>query len=198
LQVQGTRDLNAEGVIETVGLGGKSSTILGDEVTQITGTQQVKINGGRDVSITAPSPTSPYADKLEILAGSRLHTFTAPTTDTIRYNAAATRNIQAAGALNASWVAGGVGTYQFSAASGSFAVNVGTGAISMNAGGAISMTSGASIALTAASISLKGSVGLGAGASAPNAVVGGIPGPSPYVDPITGLPATGNPLVRTV
>lgn len=197
-ETQGLHEMNAEAVSSNIGAGGKTETVQGDRQSVITGSEQLKINQGRDVTITSPGPTSPHADRLEILTGTRLQTFAAPTTDTIRYQSAATRRIQATGALSASWSSGGVGSYSFSATAGTFSVNMGTGAISMNTSGAVSITAGASISLTAATINLTGSVGLGAGAAAPNAVVGGVPGPSPYIDPISGIPATGNPLVRTV
>lgn len=195
--IQGLRETNAEAVSVNVGVGGKTETIQGDRQSVVTGNEQLKIGQGRDVTITGPSPQSPYADRLEILAGSRLETFAGPATDTIQYQSAATRSIEATGALNATWSSAGVGTYSFSSASGSFAVNVGTGAISLNAGGAVSINSGAAITMAASNINLTGSVGLGTGAAAVNAVVGGVPGPSPSIDPLTGIPATGNPLVRT-
>lgn len=197
-EVQATKEVNAETLSQNVGTGGMTTTVLGDRQANITGSEQLKISQGRDVTITSPSPTSPHADRLEILAGTRLQTFAAPTTDTIRYTSAATRQIQATGALNATWSAGGAGVYSFTSASGSFTVNVGAGAISLNAGGAVSINSGANISLTASSIALTGTVGLGIGLSAPFAVVGGVAGPSPSIDPLTGIPATGNPLVRTV
>jgi len=197
-EVQGLKETNAEGMSQNVGTGGLTSTILGDRQATITGHEQLKINRGRDVTIAGPSPTGPHADRLEVLTGTRLQTFAAPTTDTIRYQSAATRRVQATGALNASWSTPGAGVFSFNSGAGTFAVNVGTGAISMTAGGAVRITSGANIGLVAGTISLTGTVGLGAGLAAPNAVVGGVPGPSPYVDPLSGVPATGNPLVRTV
>jgi len=73
-------------------------------------------------------------------------------------------------------------------------VTLGSGVVSMTAAN-INLTGSTNVTITAPNINVTGRVALG-NPTAALAVVGGVPGPSPYIDPLTGLPLTGNPLVN--
>lgn len=197
-EVGGAFEVSSESMTVSVGQGNIDVSTAGRRTTTIKGSDEATIGSGRVTKIKSPKTGSTLADELKIVLGSRRETFTAPAQDERVFVAAGTRSITAGGALNATWSSGVTGNYSFTAPSGAFSVNMGAGAISMNTGGAVTITAGASVQVTSPAIGLTGTVGLGDGLSAENAVVGGVPGPSPYLDPITGLPATGNPQVRTV
>lgn len=196
-EVGSQKFIQCEGYELGVGNGDHNVNVLSDANSTIRGAVTKRVGQGRSTTINAPSPTGPNAEELTILVGNRQATFGAPALDTITFGSSGTRRIEAGGPLTCIWQSPTTGSFTFQAASGTYSVTLGTGSISMTAA-TVQMTAATEIGLSAPAIGLTGSVGLGAGTSAPNAVIGGVPGPSPYIDPFTGLPLTGNPLVRTV
>lgn len=189
------RKMSADSIEVSVGLGDLNETVLSDYNRTVTGAESKRIGAGRTATIVAPRGGTD-ADSLTILAGSRQTAFGAPASDRIQFATAGTVSVAASAALGASWQSGGAGTFAFTAPAGSYAVRMGAGTVSLQ-GAVVDVTAAATVTVAAPSIHLTGSVGLGKGASAALAVVGGLPGPSPYIDPLTGTPLTGNPLVRT-
>ena len=187
----GKREIAAEAMSVQVGSGDLNESVLSNRNTTVQGTQVQTIGQGTETTITSGG------EDTEILLGNSTLTFAAPAQRNIVFQSAGTHSIQATGSLNVSRSSTGTGTYSFNAPTGSYTVGLGAGSIALNAGaGSLNISPGAA-RIQAPDISLTGSVSLGT-ATATLAVVGGIPGPSPHIDFITGLPLTGNPVVRTL
>lgn len=198
LQATGSLLATAQGFTYTVGQGGWFTNNVGDQVTITGGTQETTIGRGSKTTIASPLPANTNALETEILVGGELKTFTAPAQQTTRFLSSGTTTLESPGPLAINRQSATNLTYSLTAPSGSYSVNLATGAISLiTGGGTITQTAGVSINLSAPSIGLTGSVGLGLGNAAPFPVIGGAPGPSPHLDYLLGIPLLGNPLVRT-
>lgn len=190
-ETTGKREIKAEALALQVGQGDYNTNVLSDQNTNVQGSQNTTLGEGRDTTIVSGG------ENTNILLGNSNLTFSAPAQRLIEFQSAGTHEIRANGALNVRRQATGSATYNFQAPTGSYSVQLGAGSVSLSAGaGSVNITPGA-VRLAAPSISLTGSVALGTQA-APNAVIGGVPGPSPHTDYVTGLPLTGNPIVRTL
>lgn len=195
----GKREIKAEKVSLSAGTGDFDVNSMSNQNKTIKGTVTKNIGQGRKTTIVSAPLTGSNAEELTILSGNRNTTFGAPATDTLSFASTGTKTVQAGGPLTCNWQTASSGEYNFRAASGTFSVQLGSGSISLVSGtGAVTITSGASANIEAPKIGLTGNVGLGQGASSPHAVIGGVAGPSPHLDYLTGLPLRGNPLVRTV
>lgn len=190
-ETSGKREIKAESMAVQVGSGDYNENVLSNKNVTIQGELTSSYGEGTTTTIVSGGEST------DILFGNSTLTFAAPAQRNIVFQSAGTHSITAVGALNIERSAMGTGTYSFQAPTGSYSVNLGAGSISLNAGaGNVNISPGA-VRLAAPAISLTGSVALGT-AQAPNAVVGGVPGPSPHIDFVTGLPLTGNPIVRTL
>jgi len=194
LEATGRMQLSSEGMAVTVGTGDLTETVLSNKNTTISGQNTSTIGQGVKTTVLSASTQSSNAVETRILSGDRETLFGLPAEDKITFATTGTVTTQATGSLSASWQSSGVGEFTFQAPSGTYSVNLGAGTITMNSASA-NITSTANIALQAPNISVVGRVALGT-AGAALAVPGGVPGPSPYLDPLTGLPLTGNPLVN--
>jgi hypothetical protein len=197
-KVDGKRTLSTQGHDVSVGVGGANYTVAASHNESIKGPVTERYARGQSTTIITPLKASPNARQVRILAGNRTETFVAPSSDSTTYASSGQRTVQSAGALSCTWQSGAAGNFSFSAPSGNFAVNLGGGAINLTTGGAVTIQAGSTVQITGSSVGINGTVGLGAGVAAPFPVVTGVPGPSPSLDPLTGLPATGNPTVRSV
>lgn len=184
----GLRSVQAETLREGVGTGGKDVVIMGDQTTVVKGDEQTSVGGGRETTISTGD------EEVTLLKGDRSLTFGAVATNTIDFKTSGTYEVKANARLEASWKSSGVGEYTFQASSGKYDVNMGAGSIKMTST-TLDVKAASSIKLQAPRIRIVGQTNLGT-ATATNAAVGGVPGPSPYIDPFTGLPLTGNPLVN--
>jgi len=196
-EVGGSKSMSAEGMEVSVGMGSLNTNVLSDKSTTVKGTVTDSIGTGRSTTITKATSTGSNAEELKILSGNRQTTFGAPASDTISFGTSGTKTVESAGPLTCTWQSPTSGNFTFQASTGTYSVTMGAGSISMT-GATVQMTAATSIGMKAPTIGLTGNVGLGNGAAATLPVIGGAPGPSPYIDPFTGLPLTGNPLVRTV
>jgi hypothetical protein len=194
-KVGGKQEISNSGLDISVGLGDANINVLSNYTENIQGAYGTNIGQGRTTTIVSAG-TGTDADTLRILSGNRQTTFATPATDTINFAVSGTRTVQSAGSLTHTWQAGATGSFSFQSPNGTYSVTLGNGALNFTAATA-SVNTTASIQIQSPSISIVGSVALGQ-ASASLAAVGGVPGPSPYIDPLSGLPATGNPLVRVV
>lgn len=198
-EIRGALEVSSESSKEVIGIGGKQAVIGGSEDNTIQGAVNESIGGGRAVTILTAGIQGTVADRLNIISGSRSISFLGPATHETSFTTLGTYRVHAIGALTTSFSSDSIGDFSYQAPTGTYSVDLSSGSITLTSGiGTISLSAGASISLEAASIGLTGSVGLGSGASSPHAVVGGIAGPSPHIDYLTGLPLTGNPKVRTV
>jgi hypothetical protein len=190
-ETSGKREIKAESMAIQVGSGDLNQNVLSNVNVSVQGEQTSSFGQGTSTTIVSGGEST------DILLGNSDLTFSAPAQRNITFQSAGTHRISATGALTVERSATGTGTYSFNAPTGSYTVGLGAGSISLNAGaGNVNITPGA-VRVAAPAISLTGSVALG-NAQAVNAVVGGVPGPSPHIDFVTGLPLTGNPIVRTL
>lgn len=198
-EVAGKKEMTAESVNQSIGTGSFTRTVMSGQEEQINGHVSKQIGSGESTTIVKPKTGQINAQKTDIKLGNRKTSFLAPAIDRTQFTTVGTSITQATGPLTHSKQSATFGSFSTQAPTGVYSVSLGVGSISMNVGaGAITLTSGVTIAMQSPIVSISGSVGLGAGAGAPNAVVGGVPGPSPHIDKITGQPLMGNPLVRTV
>lgn len=187
----GLREITAEAYSLQVGIGDYNETVTSNKNVTLLGKKTESLGEGEERTIlTGGSETS-------ILQGNSTVSFGAPSSRSISFLSSGTHSITSSGALTLDRRASVSATYNFQAPSGSYSVALATGNIALSSGGSRMDISPDALRVTAANISLTGSVSLGS-ATATNSVVGGIPGPSPHLDYITGLPLTGNPLVRTL
>jgi len=193
-EINGKKQVSSEGREASVGTGDDALTVLSNQSHTIKGNVSNSIGEGRTTTIVKPSTTSANAEELKILAGNRQTTFGAPATDTITYASTGTKTVQAGGPLTCSWQSPTTGNFTFQASSGTYSVTLGAGTISLT-GANVNVSASTAINIQAPTVNVTGKVALGTAAAA-LAVVGGSPGPSPYIDPLTGLPLTGNPLVN--
>lgn len=190
-ETTGKREIKAESMSVQVGAGDYNENILSNRNITIQGEETESFGQGRSATILSGGETT------DILLGNSNLNFTSPAQRNIVFQSAGTHSITSTGSLSVDRRATGTATYAFQAPMGSYSVNLGAGSISLNAGaGSVNISPGA-VRLAAPAISLTGSVALG-NAQASLAVVGGVPGPSPHIDFVTGLPLTGNPIVRTL
>jgi hypothetical protein len=187
----GKRDITATALSITVAEGDSNLNVLSNTNETIQG--EVTRNIGKGVTTTIVSG----GEDTSILSGNSRLRFASPAQRSLQFASSGTHSITSTASLNVTRRAAGNGSYAFEAPTGTYAVRLGAGSISLASGAGSLTISPATIKLQAGAISLVGSVALGT-AQAPNAVVGGVPGPSPHVDFITGLPLFGNPLVRTL
>jgi hypothetical protein len=198
-EVGGKKRMASESYNQSVGTGNFSRTITSDKQETVSGKVDQSIGKGRKTTITKAGKGTQNAEELDIKSGNRETKFLAPAKDNIKFTSTGEHSIEATGPLRTSQSTPSAGQFSTSANTGVYSVSMNTGSIALNASaGVITLASGVTVSIQSSVISLTGSVGLGAGASAPNAVIGGVPGPSPHIDFITGLPLLGNPLVRTV
>ena len=190
-ETSGKREIKAEAMSVQVGAGDLNENIISNHNVNIQGQQAQNFGQSREATIVSGG------EKTTVVLGNSDLTFNAPAQRNITFRSAGTHSIQATGSLNVTRRATGNATYAFQAPTGSYSVTLGQGNVSLRVGtGSLDITPGAA-RIVAPAISLTGSVALGT-AQAPNAVVGGVPGPSPHIDFVTGLPLAGNPVVRTL
>lgn len=186
-EVNGQKRVSAEGLEQSVGTGDMNTTVMSAQNNTIRGDVTTNIGEGRSTTIVGGS------EELVILKGDRKTTFGAPATDSIKFLSSGTHKVSATGPLTCSWESTTSGNFSFQASAGSYSVTMGLGSIAMS-GASVDVDAATSINIRAPRIAITGKVTLGT-ATAVNAAVGGVPGPSPYIDPFTGNPVTGNPLV---
>lgn len=194
VEANGQMSTSAEAQEQSVGNGDFNQNVLSNINRNIKGQVTSNIGEGRKTTIAKPSTTGPSAEELRILTGNRQTTFGAPATDTITFASSGSRTVQSTGPLTATWQSATSGNFSFQATGGTYSVTLGSGVVSMTAAN-INLTGSTNVTITAPNINVTGRVALG-NPTAALAVVGGVPGPSPYIDPLTGLPLTGNPLVN--
>ena len=198
-EVGGTKTLTAESYNQSVGTGNMSTTITGDKQETISGSVNRTIGSGETVTIAKPGKGSLNARELDIKSGNKSTKFLAPAEDKITFTSTGKISRQATGPLSYTMQTPTAGQFSTSASSGAYSITMGSGSISLTSGaGVINLTAGVTVSIQSPNVSITGSVGLGAGSGAPNAVLGGVPGPSPHIDYLLGIPLLGNPLVRTV
>lgn len=190
-EISGKKDVAAESVSMKVGTGNYTLNVLSDHDTNVQGERTATLGEGDNRTILTGG------ENTKIVEGDSDLTMVAPASRNVTFAAAGTHKIQAGGALTVTRQAGLSGDYTFRATTGSYSVTLGGGSISLTAGAGNVNISPAGVTITGPQISLNGTVGLGT-ATAPNAVIGGVPGPSPHLDYVTGIPLKGNPQVRTM
>lgn len=190
-EVGGQKSVSAEALATSVGSGNYTLAVLSDHDTNVAGRRTATLGEGEGrVIYTGGEDT-------KVMLGSSSLAFLAPASREISFLAAGEHTIRAGGALTINRQAGATANYSFTAPSGSYSISLAAGSVNLLAGLGNVNISPAGVQITGPSISLAGAVSLGT-AAAPFAVVGGVPGPSPHLDYITGMPLTGNPLVRTM
>lgn len=194
MEATGQTRLISEGMFVSVGNGDLNETILSNRTSTVKGQVGQTVGQGIKTIVLTPIEGSQNAIDTQVLSGNRETLFGVPAQDNITFLSTGSSTVQATGSLSMTWQSAGNGDFTFQSATGTYSVNVGGGAISMNSTSA-NISASANISLQAPNISVVGRVALGT-SSAALAVPGGVPGPSPYLDPLTGLPLTGNPLVN--
>lgn len=191
-EVQGLKESSSESLSVQVGTGDYNLNVISSHNINVNGDYNSVISQDRLTTILLGN------DETSLLAGNSKTEYLIPSNHEVLFETSGTYKIEANASLTIEQISQGQGSYSFEALSGSYSVNLTTGSIDLVAGAGSVSISTAGIDIKAPQINLQGNVGLGSGSSAPNAVIGGIPGPSPHLDYITGLPLLGNPLVRTV
>jgi hypothetical protein len=198
-EIGGKKRLTAQSVNESIGSGGMDRTVMGDRRENISGKKEEQIGKGHSKTIVKSGKGGPNAEKTDIKAGNRQVKFLAPAKDEIQFTSTGTISRKSTGPMSYTMSTPAAGQFSTSANTGVYNVTMNSGSINLTASaGVINITSGVTVSIQSSNISLTGSVGLGGGSGAPNSVIGGVPGPSPHIDYILGIPLTGNPLVRTV
>ena len=187
-EVNGLKRISAESLEIGIGTGEMTTTVLSNQTNIIRGEVTTNIGEGRSTTIANGD------EEISILSGNRKATFGAPATDEIRFVSSGTHKVQAAGSLSCSWQTAGAGTYEFQASTGSYSVSMGLGSISMQAA-SVDIQAVSSINMQAPRVTIVGEVTLGL-PTAVNVAAGGVPGPSPHIETISGVPITGSPLVK--
>lgn len=190
-EVGGFKKMASDSLSVEVGQGNYTTTVLSDQETTITGEKTMSIGEGRETTIlTGGESTS-------IKSGDSIVSFTAPSSREITFLSSGTHSITSNGSLNLNRSSSISANYSFEAPSGSYSVNLSTGSINLRAGVSSIEVSASGIDVRGPQINLVGEVSLGTSA-APNAVIGGVAGPSPHIDHMTGRLLNGNPIVKTM
>jgi hypothetical protein len=198
-EVGGKKSISVGSLNQSIGTGNMKTTVAGDRSTDVLGHDSEQIGQGQETTIINSDENSNVADKTDIKSGDRTCDFLAPAEDRISFASSGTMTRESNVQMDYTLSSDGAGTFRTEAESGSYTVDMGAGSISLTASsGNIDLTAGVTISMEATSINMNGQVGLGNGANAPNAVIGGNAGPSPHRDYIVGIPLLGNPKVKTV
>lgn len=190
-EITGKKEIGADSIAQQVGQGNFTTTVASDHDMNIQGEKTLTVGSGIDTTILTGG------EETTILKGNNKTSFTSPATRELEFLAAGTHQIKAGGSLTLERSASISGNYSFEAPTGSYSVTLGTGSVTLTAGAGSVEISTSGVDVRGPSINLVGTVSLGT-STAPNAVVGGVPGPSPHIDYITGAPLTGNPIVKTM
>lgn len=189
-EITGKKEVLADSLALKVGQGDFTTTVASNHDLNIQGEKSMTIGEGSETTILTGG------EETDILQGDSTTNFDAPATRELNFSSTGTHRIEAGASLNVERE-GLSGSYSFEAAQGSYSVSLGAGSVTLSAGAGSVEISSASVDIQAPSVNLVGNVSLGT-STAPNAVIGGVPGPSPHLDYITGAPLTGNPIVKTM
>ena len=189
--VAGKKDVNAESLSVSVGTEDYNTNVASDKNTTIMGTRETQIGQGDQTTILLGG------EETDIIKGDSETSFLAPATRSIDFSVAGTHEITSGASLSVERSGRFSASYDFSAPIGSYEVSLRAGSVRLSVSGSSVSISPAGVTVKGPNIVCEGSVALGT-AGAANSVVGGVPGPNPHIDYMTGAPIMGNPQVRTV
>ena len=190
-EIAGKKEVTADSLAISVGTQDYNTTILSDQVTTMKGSRETLIGEGDETTILTGG------ERTDIKQGNSELQFLAPSTRSIDFDVGGTHEITSNTTLNIERSGNLSANYSFNSLAGSYEVSITTGSIRMSTGPSSVNISPAGVSISGPAVSIEGSVALGT-SSATNSVVGGVPGPNPHIDYMTGAPIQGNPLVRTV
>jgi hypothetical protein len=191
-RVQGRKSVSAESVSLSVGIGNFTTNVMSSYDLIVKDEYNEKIGSGKDTKILRGGSST------TIFKGDHKTTLHSPSTYGISFTVSGTHEITSQASLSMKRGAATNASYDFEAPTGSYTVSLNTGTIKLVAGSGVVNVSTSSVTIKGPQIHLEGKVGLGSGAMATNAVIGGVSGPSPHLDYITGAPLRGNSKVKTV
>lgn len=191
-RVRGKREITADSLAFNAGISNFTINVASDKDITVKGSYISKIGEGKETTILTGG------EKKTIYSGDDVKTFHAPAITKTSFLSTGKDIIESNTTLTMERKASAQASYLFDAPSGEYTVSLSTGSIKLSAGAGVVNVSNSSVSIKAPQISLEGQVGLGDGLTAMHAVIGGVSGPSPHLDYITGAPLRGNSKVKTV